>query len=145
MKNNKEQYKTKVLAPTDTSNNEIGNPQVTTIIPPLVKVEDDIALTSDDDVTYVKYIPPPPEIPVPPPVHPRNRLKQQLTAPKSPEPMPDQFSDTETVNYIPIETDDVDVLADAELSDAETILYLPNLNLKNQIYRKRAKKRLLKY
>ena len=145
MKNNKEQYKTKVLAPTDTSNNEIGNPQVTTIIPPLVKVEDDIALTSDDDVTYVKYISPPPEIPVPPPVHPRNRLKQQLTAPKSTEPMPDQFSDTETVNYIPIETDDVDVLADAELSDAETISYLPNLNLKNQIYRKRAKKRLLKY
>ena len=70
LKNNKEQYKTKVLAPTDTSNNETGNPQVTTIIPPLVKVEDDIALTSDDDVTYVKYIPPPPEIPVPPPVHP---------------------------------------------------------------------------
>ena len=52
--------------------------------------------------------------------------------------MPDQFSDTETVNYIPIETDDVDVLADAELSDAETISYLPNLN---QIYRKRAKKK----
>ena len=37
LKNNKEQYKTKVLAPTDMSNNEIGNPQVTTIIPPLVK------------------------------------------------------------------------------------------------------------
>ena len=149
LKNNKEQYKTKVLAPTDTSNNEIGNPQVTTTIPPTIlvyyiKVEDDIALTSDDDVTYVKYIPPPPEIPVPPPVHPRNRLKQQLTAPKSPEPMPDQFSDTETVNYIPIETDDVDVLADAELSDAETISYLLNLNLKNQIYRKRAKKKALK-
>ena len=59
--------------------------------------------------------------------------------------MPNQFSDTETVNYIPIETDHVDVLADAELSDAETISYLPNLNLRNQIYRKRAKKRLLKY
>ena len=95
-------------------------------------------------MTYVKYIPPPPEIPVPPPIHPRNRLKQQLTAPKSPESMPDQFSDSETVNYIPIETDDVDIFADAELSDAETISYLPNLNLRNQIYRKRAKKRLLK-
>ena len=86
LKNNKAQYKTNVLVPTDTTNDEIENPQVTTIIPPLVKVEDDIALTdddnvdfrvdiahSDDDVTYVKYIPPPPEIPVPPPVHPRNR------------------------------------------------------------------------
>ena len=86
----KDQYKTNVLVPTDTTNNEIGNPQVATIIPPLIKVEDDIVLTdssdddvdfrvdiadSDDDVTYVKYIPPPPEIPVPPPIHPRNRLK----------------------------------------------------------------------
>ena len=117
--------------PTDATNNEIGNPQVTTIIPPQVKVEHDIVLTdstddnvdfrvdiadSDDDVMYVKYIPPPPEIPVPPLIHPRDRLKQQLTAPKSPEPMSDQFSDTETVNYLPTaETDDVDVLSDAAL------------------------------
>ena len=160
LKNRKEQYKTNVLVSTDATNNEIGNPQVTTIIPPQVKIEDDIVLTdstdddvdfrvdiadSDDDVTYVKYIPPPPEIPVPPPIHPRDRLKQQLTAPKGPEPMPDQFSDTETVNYLPTaETDDVDVLSDAALSNAETISYLPYLNLRNQIYRKKAKKRALK-
>ena len=100
LKNRKEQYKTNILVPTDTTNNEIGNPQVTNIILPQVKVEDDIVLTdstdddidfgvdiadSDNDVTYVKYIPPPPEIPVPPPIHPRDRLKQQLTAPKRPE------------------------------------------------------------
>ena len=146
LKNRKEQYKTNVLVPTDATNNEIGNPQVATIIPPQVEVEDDIVSTdddvdfrvdianSDDDVKYVKYIPPPPEIPVPPPIHPRDRLKQQLTAPKSPEPMPDQFSDTETVNYLlTAETDDVDVLSDAALSDVETISYLPYLNLRNQI------------
>ena len=32
----------------------------------------------DDDVTYVRYIPPPPEVPVPPPIHPRERLKQKI-------------------------------------------------------------------
>ena len=32
----------------------------------------------DDDVTYVRYIPPPPEVPVPPPIHPRERLKQKM-------------------------------------------------------------------
>ena len=59
--------------------------------------------------------------------------------------MSHQFSDTETVNYLPTaETDNVDVLSDAALSDAETISYLPYLNLRNQIYRKKAKKRALK-
>ena len=33
---------------------------------------------NDDDVTYVKYIPPPPEVPVPPPIHPSKRLKQKM-------------------------------------------------------------------
>ena len=32
---------------------------------------------SDDEVTYVKYIPPPPDVPIPPPTHPCDRLKQQ--------------------------------------------------------------------
>ena len=32
----------------------------------------------DDDVTYVRYIPPPPEVPVPPPIHPREGLKQKM-------------------------------------------------------------------
>ena len=32
---------------------------------------------SDDEVTYVKYIPPPPDVPVPLPTHPRDRLKRQ--------------------------------------------------------------------
>ena len=32
----------------------------------------------DDDVTYVRYVPPPPEVPVPPPIHPRERLKQKM-------------------------------------------------------------------
>ena len=31
---------------------------------------------SDNEVTYVKYIPPPPDVPVPPPTHPRDRLKR---------------------------------------------------------------------
>ena len=34
--------------------------------------------TPDDDVTYVRYIPPPPEVPVLPPIHPRERLKQKM-------------------------------------------------------------------
>ena len=35
---------------------------------------------NDDDVTYVRYISPPPEVPVPPPIHPRrsNYKKKQL-------------------------------------------------------------------
>ena len=32
----------------------------------------------EDDGTYVRYIPPPPEVPVPPPIHPRERLKQKM-------------------------------------------------------------------
>ena len=32
----------------------------------------------DDDVTYVRYIPPPPEVPFPRPVHPRETRKQKL-------------------------------------------------------------------
>ena len=32
----------------------------------------------DDDVTYVRYIAPPPEVPVPPPIHSRERQKQKL-------------------------------------------------------------------
>ena len=31
-----------------------------------------------EDVIYVKYIPPPPEVPVPPPIRPRERLKQKM-------------------------------------------------------------------
>ena len=36
--------------------------------------------TPDDDydVTYGRYIPPPPEVPLPPPIHPRERLKQKM-------------------------------------------------------------------
>ena len=33
---------------------------------------------NDDDVTYVRYIPPPPEVLVPPPIHQRERLKQKI-------------------------------------------------------------------
>ena len=32
----------------------------------------------DDDVIHVKYIPPPPEVPVPPLIHPREKCKQKL-------------------------------------------------------------------
>ena len=50
-------------------------------------------------------------------------------------------SDLETIPYTP----DIDDIADVEIdSDAETIFYLPNLNLRNQIYRRRTKKRALK-
>ena len=31
-----------------------------------------------DDLTYVRYIPQPPEVPVPPPIHPPERLKQKM-------------------------------------------------------------------
>ena len=46
------------------------------------ETSDDVDFTidiadSDDEVTYVKYIPPSPDVPVPPPTHPRDRLKQQ--------------------------------------------------------------------
>ena len=33
----------------------------------------------DNDVIYIKYVPPPPEVPVQPPIHPRERLKQKMT------------------------------------------------------------------
>ena len=33
---------------------------------------------NDDDVIYVKYIPPPPEAPVPPPIDSHERLKQKM-------------------------------------------------------------------
>ena len=150
LKNNKSRYKTNVLVPTDTTNDEIGNPKIATIIPPLIKedilTDDDVdfkvdVIDSDDDVTYVKYIPPPPEIPVPPPIHPRDRLKQQLTAPKSPEI--ETFPDDETIDYVPTK-EEIDELSDADLSDTETISYLPNYNRRNQIYREKAKKRALK-
>ena len=150
LKNNKSRYKTNVLVPTDTTNDEIGNPKIATIIPPLIKedivTDDDVdfkvdVIDSDDDVTYVKYIPPPPEIPVPPPIHARDRLKQQLTAPKSPEI--ETFPDDETIDYVPTK-EEIDELSDADLSDTETISYLPNYNRRNQIYREKAKKRALK-
>ena len=32
----------------------------------------------DSDIIYIKYIPPPPEVPVQPPIHPRERLKQKI-------------------------------------------------------------------
>ena len=150
LKNNKSRYKTNVLVPTDTTNDEIGNPKIATIITPLIKedivTDDDVnfkvdVIDSDDDVTYVKYIRPPPEIPVPPPIHPRDRLKQQLTAPKSPEI--ETFPDDETIDYVPTK-EEIDELSDADLSDTETISYLPNYNRRNQIYREKAKKRALK-
>ena len=150
LKNNKSRYKTNVLVPTDTTNDEIGNPKIATIITPLIKedivTDDDVnfkvdVIDSDDDVTYVKYIRPPPEIPVPPPIHPRDRLKQQLTAPKSPEI--ETFPDDETIDYV-LTKEEIDELSDADLSDTETISYLPNYNRRNQIYREKAKKRALK-
>ena len=61
-------------------NDIIGDPNVTTILPPVIKTEVDedidfnIVESTPEEVTYVKYIPPPPEVPVPPPIHPRERL-----------------------------------------------------------------------
>ena len=50
-------------------------------------------------------------------------------------------SDVDTILYTP----DVGDIPDVEVdSDAETISYLPNLNKRNEIYRRRAKKRALK-
>ena len=37
-----------------------------------------IPKNSDDDVTYVKYVPPPPNSPIQPPLHPHERLKQKI-------------------------------------------------------------------
>ena len=37
-----------------------------------------IPQNSDDDVTYVQYVPPPPNSPVQPPLHPRQKLKQEV-------------------------------------------------------------------
>ena len=86
IQNIKNKKKTHVLRPTDipmTStdpNDIIGDPNVTTILPPVVKTEVDedidfnIVESTPEEVTYVKYIPPPPEVPVPPPIHPRERL-----------------------------------------------------------------------
>ena len=34
--------------------------------------------SADDDVIYVKYILPPPEVPVQPPIHPREKLKRKM-------------------------------------------------------------------
>ena len=54
------------------------------------------------------------------------------------------LTQTETfVSDVEIDSDGEPV-SDVEIdSDAETISYLPNLNLRNQIYRKRAKKKAL--
>ena len=65
LKNNKSRYKTNVLVPTDTTNDEIGNPKIATIIPPLIKedivTDDDVdfkvdVIDSDDDVKYTLNI-----------------------------------------------------------------------------------------
>ena len=116
-------------------NDIIVDPNVTAILPPVIKTE------VDGDID-VKYIPPPPEVHVPPPIHPRERLRQKTV-------LTDQSSDIdigvdsdlETIPYAP----DIGDIPDVEIdSDAETISYLPNLNLRNQIYRRCAKKRALK-
>ena len=148
LQNIKNKKKTHVLRPTDvpmTSTDPddiIGDPNATTI---LIKTEDvadgdidfNIVESAPDEVTYVKYIPPPPEVPVPPPIHSRERLKQKMAESAD----IDIGDDAETITYAP----DIDDIADVEVdSDAETISYLPNLHLRNQIYRKHAKKRALK-
>ena len=51
-------------------NDIIGDPNVTTILPSVIKTE------IDGDID-VKYIPPLPEVPVPPPIHPNERLRQK--------------------------------------------------------------------
>ena len=124
----------------------IGDPNATTILPPLIKTEDvadedidfNIVESVPDEVTYVKYIPPPPEVPVLPPIHPRERLKQKIAESAD----IDIGDDAETITYAP----DIDDIPDVEVdSNAETISYLPNLNLRNQTYRKRAKKKRLRH
>ena len=154
IQNIKNKKKTHVLRPTDVPmtstdpNDIIGDPNVTTILPPVIKTEVDgdidfnIVESTPEEVTYVKYIPPPPEVPVPPPINPRERLRQKtiLTDQSSDIDIGDD-SDLETIPY----TSDIGDIPDVEIdSDAETISYLPNLNLRNQIYRRRAKKRALK-
>ena len=61
-------------------NDIIGDPNVTTILPPVIKTE------VDGDID-VKYIPLQPEVPVPPPIRERLRQKTILT---------DQSSDIDT-------------------------------------------------
>ena len=131
----KNKKKTHVLRPTDvpmTSTDPddiIGDPNVTTILPPSInEVDGDIDFNSvesaPDELTYVKYIPPPPEVPVPPPIHPRKRLRQRtiLTDQSSDIDIGDD-SDIETIPYTPDIGDIPNVEPD---SDAETISYLPN-------------------
>ena len=89
IQNIKNKKKTHVLRPTDVPmtstdpNDIIGDPNVTIILPPVIKTEVDgdidfnIVESTPEEVTYVKYIPPPPEVPVPPPIHPRKRLRQK--------------------------------------------------------------------
>ena len=154
LQNIKNKKKTHVLRLTDLQmtstdpNDIIGDPNVMTILPPLIKneVDGDVDFNIDEsmpeEVTYVKYIPPPPEIPVPPPIHPRERLRQKtILTDQSSDIDIGGDSDQETITYAPDISDMPDVEVD---SDAETISYLPNLNLRNQIYRRRAKKRALK-
>ena len=108
LQNIKNKKKTHILVPTDvpitsTDPDEIiGDPNVTTILPPLIKTE----VTGDNSDIDIG-----------------------------------DDSDIDTIPYTP----DVGDIPDVEVdSDAETISYLPNLNLRNEIYRRRAKKRALK-
>ena len=116
-------------------NDIIGDPNVTTILPPVIKTEVDGNID-------VKYIPLPPAVHVPPPIHPRERLRQKtILTDQSSDIDIGVDSDLETIPYTP----DIGDIPDVEIdSDAETISYLPNLNLRIQIYRRRSKKRALK-
>ena len=111
-------------------NDIIVDPNVTAILPPVIKTE------VDGDID-VKYIPQPPEVHVLPPIHPRERLRQKtILTDQSSDIDIGVDSDLETIPYAPGIGDIPDVEID---SDAETISYLPNLNLRNQIYRRALK------
>ena len=126
-----------LILPVPTGNKEADEKNYDDYLDTLQQIRPDLFISEDDESD--------------------NEVNQPIVQPKiEPTDQPDfiPVGDIKTEpDYIPIVDgdgnvfieDEPDITPEVEIdSDAETISYLPNLNLRNQIYRKRAKKKALK-
>ena len=145
-----------LIPPVPAGNKEADEKNYDDYLDTLQQIRPDLFISEDDESDNDVNIVQPTVQPIPQPKEETDFIPvgEIKTEPDYVPPEPDYippvdadgnvFIKDEPVSDVEIDSDGERV-SDVEIdSDAETISYLPNLNLRNQIYRKRAKKKALK-
>ena len=142
-----------LIPPVPTGNKEVDEKNYDDYLDTLQQIRPDLFISEDDESDNDVNIVQPTVQPIPQPKEETDFIPvgEIKTEPDYVHPEPDYIPLVDADGNVFIKDDDVEIDSDGEPvsdveidSDAETISYLPNKNLRNQIYRKSAKKKALK-